>query len=286
MKYLSAAYFWYTSQMQWSPERYWNVQDERISILARYLEAIPLENISALPTEEIIARCIDALRSFSLSEPEKKTLRQLIQAQDAQILGSAERVLCAQLTTLNVPVVTMISLGCGGTGMFEKALDDAVRRHLPAVELRWLGADVGDYRTAGSFFHGHPFVTIQSNDTIAYASLVTDDTPVALFGAYSYHHIGIPFSAFQKRCAGVARVVLIEEPTSTVKWQVPEYRVMRIAYDVLANAVFSPTWAEKFMQDPGLFKVQYIHMDTLPSSVDVTEVSHVLPETALVSFSG
>lgn len=270
--------------MKWSPEKYWNINDSRFTILQKYLRAIPINKTELMPTEKIIEICINTLKTFSLNEEERKALKELILEQNAQILEPCIKGIREQLVKLNLPKITLISLGCGNESLFERLLDEDLRRNLSSLKIKWLGVDVGDFRDHTSFFNNHPFVTIEDRSDIKYRLLAKDDSPVVLIGRYSYHHLGIEFSEFQERCVGLTKVILVEEPTTTERWQIPEYRFMRIAYDVIANTIFVMAWAEEFIKDPSKFKVNYIKTNTLKAPIEVIEFSGVLPETALISF--
>ncbi len=271
------------TQLVFTPEQYWNVNDERITILKKYLDSFDVDDSELLSTEEIISRCINKLKEFQLNEGDRLKLRDLILCQNGLILTPCIEEICKELLTLNSHELTLISLGCGNESLFERTLHDGIHKRLPNVNVRWLGLDVGDFRDANSFFQEQPFKVITESSSIQYASFVDDrNIPIVLVGRYSFHHIGIEYLEFLKRCVGIDRVILVEEPTTTDLWNLQDYRFMRIAYDVLANTVFVVNWAKAFIEEPDLFKINYIKTNELPKGTNITEFSAVLPETALI----
>ncbi len=268
--------------MTYSPETYWNISDKRQEILKKYLKVLPFDSKTLLPVEEIIKGCIETLKTFTLNVQEKLDLKQLILLQNSEILTPCVDEICKKISTFDA--VTLISLGCGDEGLFEHQLSEAMSMKYPKTKISWLAVDIEDFRGAKSFFNGKPFTVIDGGQDTIYASLVPNAINPILIGRYSYHHTGITFESFMKRCEGLSHVFLIEEPTTSILWNIPEYRIMRIAYDILANTVFSENWAEAFMKDPSKFKISYIQTDTLPPSCTVVGFKDMLPETALVYF--
>ena len=272
-----------------SPEKYWNIQDERISLFKRYLESLNIDHLDLLPIEEIVKICIGGLRQFELTEDEKSQLKHLILAHDEKVLTPLfMKEMRDEISKLAANEITLISLGCGNESYFERKLDEFIAENLPAIKVNWLGLDIGDYRDASSFFTDKPFKVIEEVSNVEYAAFLENKSvPAVLIGRYSFHHIGVEFDEFITRCAGIAKVILIEEPTTTEKWGIPDYRFMRIAYDILANTVFVLDWAEIFIKNPDMFKVNYIKTDALPKGTRCIEINDkdLLPETALVIYT-
>jgi hypothetical protein len=274
------------NKLNFSPDKYWNVGDERLTILKKYLSSLNINDEDLLPEDEIIKICIEGLKNFDLTDEEKSKLKNLILRQNSLILTPSIKEICNELSLLSLNEVTLISLGIGNESLFERTLDEELRKKLPNLKVNWLGVDVGDFRDKNSFFHDKPFKIIEEDSSREYIALLNSDhTPAILIGRYSFHHIGIEYTEFLKRCKGMIKVLLVEEPTTSELWNLPDYRVMRIAYDVLANTVFVVNWAKAFMDNPALFKINYIKMDKLPKDTNVLEFKNVLPETALVSTS-
>lgn len=265
------------------PEKYWNIHDERIPILKKYLKSLNIKQLTLLPTKEIIKICIDGLKKFQLTEEESKKIKNLIIIQNGIILTPCIEKICGELSKITTNEITIISLGCGDKSLFERLLHEAIATNLPKLKINWLGTDVGDYRGTKSFFNDNPFKIIKETKNIKYISLTTKKNyPIFIIARYSFHHMGIEFEEFIKRCGGITKTILIEEPTTKEKWDIADYRFMRIAYDVLANTVFVLPWASLFIEDLELFKINYIKTDTLGNNVVLTEFKDVLPETALV----
>ena len=271
------------NKFTFSPEKYWNIPDERLSFLKAYLDSLGIEQLDILLPEEIIEKCIKGLQAFKLSNEEKSRFKSLIRAQNEKTMDFCIREICKELSNLFLDEVLFLSLGCGNVGSFERKLDQAVRQKLPHLKLNWLGLDVGDFRDDSSFFKENAFKVIEEHPDVEYISFVEDKrVPVILVGRFSFHHIGIEYSDFLKRCRGIKMVALIEEPTTNELWNVADYRFMRIAYDVLANTLFVLHWAETFIKDPTLFKINYIKADNVPKNSRIIEFKGTLPETALV----
>lgn len=263
------------------PEKYWNVDDERIDILKKFLDSLKISDLRLLNEDEIIKICIDGIKEFSFSDKDKNKLKDLILEQNAKILIPCINDICDEL--FNLKEVNIISLGIGNESLFERILDEEISKRLPDLKVNWFGIDVGDFRDPSSFFFGKPFKIINDSVDIKYIEFVEVKTvPTVLVGRYSFHHIGIEYDEFLKRCNELVRCFLVEEPTNTKLWNIPDYRFMRIAYDVLANTVFVVNWAKAFTENPNLFKINYIKIDKLPNNTKSVEFKDMLPETALI----
>lgn len=268
------------------PEKYWNVNDKRIPILKKYLNSLNIDRNKMLPTEEIISVCIDSLKTFKLDEQDRVDLKNLILDQNAKILVPCILEICNQFVGIRGRRVTLISLGCGDEGLFEKLLNDEILKKLPELDVDWVGVDIADFRGETSFFNNHTFVIVDNKSEILYKTLVSDEeTDIILLGRYSYHHLGLSFEKFIERCEGVSNVILIEEPTTEELWDISDYRIMRIAYDVLANTVFSVDWTSEFMKDKTKFKINYIKTEKLNMNYNLIQFDNVLPETAMISIN-
>lgn len=270
------------NKSQFLPEKYWSVTDERITIFKKYLNTLNFNDERLFSSEEIIEICINSLKSFSLTSTEAALFKSIILSQNSKVLAPSIDEICEQLKKTEQDEINIISLGCGDESVFERDLDYHITKKLAFKKLNWLGTDVGDYRGQNSFFNKHPFKIIE-DPHLNYKTLISSDAYTVLVGRYSFHHLGIEFDEFLKRCEGLSKIILIEEPTTEQKWNIPDYRIMRIAYDILANTVFSIDWAKDFVNDSSKFKVNYIKSDALPSSCFQLNFKETFPETSLIT---
>lgn len=272
--------------MDTNPTKYWKVdeRDIRITILRRFLGLISPSAFETDSSEEIVEACIKGLKNLNITSEEEIALRIAILKQNAIILDECLKNIREELAVLGSKKILVISLGCGDESVFERAVSEDMAKNFSEIELEWLGIDTADYRSPSSFLRDKAFKIIDSESLIVYRSLVETDKPIVLIGRYSYHHLGISFDEFLQRCGGISKVILIEEPASSDLWKLPDYRVMRIAYDILGNLIMSHSWASEFIKEPSKFEIQYLILEILPAQSKIVNFHNVLPETSLVSI--
>jgi SAM-dependent methyltransferase len=173
-------------------------------------------------------------------------------------------VLREVLSGLAADRVRILSVGCG-SGHLERFLDDALGGRTTCAR-RWIGLDITEPE-ADSFFHGREnrYIALHPADGRTYLNIAGEilgdgDTAreaVVVMANFSYHHLDLPFPEFLERCAGAGRVVLLEELINQADWDDGDYRIARIACDLLANIGFNPRWARAFLSDPDGFRVRY-----------------------------
>jgi hypothetical protein len=270
--------------MQFEPQKYWNIDphDIRMRTLKAFAETINSKALETQKTEEIVKFCIDAMQNFRLSPKEELELRDAIFAQNRHMLPSWLKTIRAEIATLESDKISIISLGCGDESVFERAIDEDFAKKSTGIKLEWTGVDVADYRSDSSFMKDKKFKTVDPYSNIFYRSLLETSDPIVLVGRWTYHHLGISFSDFLERCRGLSKVILVEEPTEIRLWNLPDYRVMRIAYDVLGNFIISHSWAKEFMDNPAKFKIKYLFREDVPSGVKIIDLEDMLPENSLV----
>jgi hypothetical protein len=265
-------------------KNYWDVDsnDVRLVLLKRFLETVDESILEFQSTDQIIQKCIEALKKFIIASDEMQAFRKVILKQNTFVLNGCLKHIREEIIALGAKQISLISLGSGNESVFERAISEDMAINSPNIELEWLGVDIGDYRDETSFLWDKAFVAIDQHTSINYRSLIQTSDPVILIGRWSYHHIGISFDEFLDRCTGLSKVILLEEPTIGELWNRADYRVMRIAYDVLGNLCMSESWAAEFMNDPGKFKIQYVLEENLPPQSKVIHFAKSLPETALL----
>ncbi|MEK7068427.1 MAG: hypothetical protein AAB964_01290 [Patescibacteria group bacterium] len=257
--------------------------DVRVAALQKLLNLLP-EGIENHSERKIIEASITALSHLGLGADEEAAIKTAMLDQNRVVLDGSLPFIKEEIDKLNALRVAVISLGCGDISLFERSIAQYCAQHIPNIAIEWLGVDIGDFRAPESFFNEHLFKVISLEAPLVYRTLITKNIPTLLVGRYSFHHLGVSFDQFMERCKGLARVIVVEEPTTDEKWVQGEYRVMRIAFDVLGNYIFSKKWAAEFMQDPNKFKIKYLTLDELPDRSNVITFKSMMPETATISF--
>lgn len=265
--------------------QYCGIDDDRIAVFHRYMDALNMQEIGTLSTDEIIARCIETLKSRSFSTSEMNDLKEFLLIKGKSISEPYVRKLFDEISLMQEPEISIISLGCGGRGSFEEQLAGMIEKGLPTMQVHWVGIDTDDFREPGSFFSTKAFKKVEENVDIEYRLALDDRShPAVLIGLYSFHHLGIEFDKFIARCMGIRKVFLLEEPVIAEMWRMPEYRVLRIAYDILANAALNPGWASAYFDCPARFQVNYLDLGRLPLEGKILDHSADFPGTALLVF--
>jgi len=251
-------------------------------ILQKFAGTISDKAFQSQKTEEIVEFCIDALRSFKINPEETVELKEAIFGQNRSMLPDCLKSIREEINALGIRKMSAISLGCGDESVFERSIDEDIAKNFPEIRLEWIGVDVSDYRSPSSFLRDKMFKIIDPHAKLSYRSLVETNNPVVLIGRWSYHHLGISFQEFLQRCRGISKIILVEEPTTAQLWKLSDYRVMRIAYDVLGNFIVSHSWAKEFMDDPEKFKVEYLFRENLALGVKIIDYRNMIPENSLV----
>lgn len=267
-------------------KNYWGVKsnDIRLRTLQTFLASIRNRVFEHDSTEKIIGVCITALQQFHLSFEEINQLRQNILAQNTIVTSACLSFISHELNNLGNSI-HIISLGCGDESLFERTIHNYVNDIYPNCVLHWIGVDIDDFRSSTSFLQQKPFIKVDPNEETIYRALVTTTNPVVLIGRWSYHHLGITFNSFLHRCRDLSKVILLEEPVTTQAWSEFDYRLARIAYDVIGNFVMSRGWAESYMDDSSNFRIQYVISEDLPKQAHTLHIPHTMPESTLISIS-
>lgn len=271
-----------------TPTKFWvdtAENDLRFEIVLKFIRGIDWTKVDTQDTTSIIHACIKHLRKFILSDSDISTLKDLILSQGQKVLSCCVQKIVDDLHQMTAGEITIISLGCGNRGLFEESIDRATKVET-GKSLRWIGTDIADFRDRDSFFINKEFATVPADRLIEFSNLVQDiSSPLVLVGRYSFHHLGVEFEEFLQSCRHISKIFLVEEPVTSKKWADPSYRIIRIAFDILANMVISQNWARQFSEDPSKFKINYINSDALPPRTVMTEVKGTFPETSLVAVN-
>jgi len=162
---------------------------------------------------------------------------------------------------------------------------------LPA-RIRWIGLDITPAANDSFFYDaGNRFAEIDESSDVPYLVLarhalndVLTDRNI-LIANFAYHHLGVELSKFLERCAGVDRVVLLEEPTTRDEWACCTCRIARIGCDLLANIGFNPSWAQRFLEEPACFKVRYLlRKEVARFGGTIADLEGCSPQMSIVLF--
>ncbi len=270
--------------METDPFTYWRVKrdDIRVILLQRLMDLVDSAAFEAKSNDEIVKYGVEALKKFKLDDSEFSQLRNAIFEQNKLAQDDWVAKACEEIGTLNTQEVAVVSLGCGDESVFERAVAQKLSELYPEIKIEWIGIDIGDFRSETSFMKDKKLVVVDPNAEVNYKEVVNTTKPTVLIGRWSFHHLGITLAEFLNRCIGVEKIVLVEEPTTHALWSKPDYRVMRVVYDMLGNYAVSQAWTKEFMTDPSKFKVHYIFKEDLPASARLIDYPGMLPETSLV----
>lgn len=263
-----------------NPKKYWAIEDQVAKYLIDFLTNIRFDVTTKYTDNEIIQKCITGAKEHPLSAEQKIELRNILSVNDKRMFTFFAQKVSNTITCENE--IQLASLGCGNRSLFEEIIHTEISHKYPDMTIHWIALDIGDYRDSDSFFIDKPFVIIDSNPSDYYQYVSNQGVKTILVGTYSFHHLGIDFNLFLKKCSAFDAIFLLEEPTTSLLWEQNEYRIMRIAFDVLANTVFVLDWAEQFINNSELFTVNYIKEDSLDTAVQVIPFPNTIPETALV----
>lgn len=193
--------------------------------------------------------------------------------------------------------VDILSIGCGGSGHIERFLDERISIGGPGahpVDIRWIGTDICEPDEDSFFRSGNNrYLRIEAHDETPYARRAGTD-PAAraskrtvLIAQFAYHHMDIEFSEFLGRCRGADRLLLLEELIDGAAWTDGDFRIARIACDLLSNMGFNPDWAGAYMHDPSLFKVRYLPRDLVRAKGGtIIDLPGCSPELSVVVIAG
>jgi hypothetical protein len=254
--------------------------------------------LEALSTERLVAYLIDTIKRCQFAADDFEAFKTQCLDDAWPVFRQYAKCVLGVLSKSGVKEdhpVNILSIG-SGNGHIEQFLHMVFLESLPSSpkppQIRWIGLAITP-AASNSFFHdtGNRFAEIDENSALPYLALarhaLNDEFTERniLIANFAYHHLGIGIFEFLQRCAGVDRVVLLEEPTTRAEWACCTYRMARIGCDLLANVGFNPSWAQRFLEEPNFFKVRYLLREEVAQfGGTIVDLEGCSPQMSIVLF--
>jgi hypothetical protein len=265
--------------------------DKRDLLLARILEHVAQPGLEPVEANQskLIHSIVAAILTSNVSSDEIAQFLMLNSEASASIGKASALALTCQIEKLaeSMDRVLVISIGAGDA-QFEHRVDQSLDSGL-AERVRWLLCDP-EYSNTLPVVHSidpirwrfrpEGFAEITKRQISGYCS--DDETPI-FFANFSLHHAD-SLSQNIVRFFSETNFVIVEEPTTATAWSCATHRLVRSAFEVLANVAYQPKWASSFLLNPDAFHFNPVFNTTLAAlAAPMISIGNTSPPAVVVS---